>query len=1040
MITRPVSNGHLQFRKGTIAMSDSIFSNAQWIGAGNRVLNAHTMSVFQFSYSVQILPGSTKAGFLFGGNDARLMDRNKNIQDAESGPDGNYVELRLDISGLPSGKPARILALRTGYTKDEADHEIQCVEVPEELLSEANMNAPHRILVKAVYGEIDVFVDGSQLTKSTSRFGGMGWNLNPVGAGGNFICFPLLSDIGVKMLPGEEAVFSDLEIRNFRKPESLLYRDFAGGVSFSGGSEGFLTLKDPSYGGMTMLRSRFNVEKPLKKALVRATARGIYELYFNGKKVGEDWFAPGLSQYNKTHYYQEYDVTGLLSEGENCWSAYLAEGWWSGAISYTGENWNFFGDRLSLIGTLCLQYEDGSVEVLTTSDKTWEASQDGPVIYGSLFQGEVLDLRKGFESGWEPAVSIPLSEENAFLGEMRQGPFAPPEVISYDSVQFLPQKDRGVHLVERIAAKALTEPRPGVYVYDLGQNIAGVPEIEICGKDGQRLTLRFAEILYPDMPEYAERAGMLMLENIRGALAQDTVVLREGIQTVCPHFTQHGFRYIEITGISDPLPLSSVRGLALSSADVSSEFCCSDPLINRLYQNIVWSLRDNFISVPTDCPQRNERMGWSGDLSVFAPTAISMADCDEFLRRQLQALRDCQSPQGRFSDIAPIGGGFGGILWGSVGITVPWELYKETRDLSILSGHFDAMCRYLRFLRTKLDDRGIMAEGPLGDWLGPENRNNEPAFLWQCYYVYDLDIVIRCADLLGEQAVKEEFLPEYESAQKTLHDYYIDPVSGQTVFTSEDTALGKVGMFGFPPPPAKEKLPEKSPTGKYLMDTQTSYAVALALGVLYPKFRPLAAEHLRDALARENMDDLHIVRPPYSLMTGFIGTAWILHALSENGLEREAFRLLQSREYPSWLYPVLQGATTIWERLDSFTLDRGFGGNNSMNSFNHYSFGAVGSWMLRHVLGFTGEFSEEGAVLQPTPDPDGRLRFAEGSMVIRKKRYALRWEITDQGTVYTVTVPEGESAVLWIPESFDTPVGTPVPRKKVLLHEGLNRI
>ena len=1021
-------------------MSDKCFGNAQWIGSKDRMLHAHTMSVFKFSYTVQILPGSSKAGFLFGGNDSRLMDRNKNIQGAESGPDGNFVELRLDVSEVPSGKPAQFTALRTGYVKDERDHLLHSVEVPESLINAANMNEPHKVLIEAVYGEIDVILDDTRLTKNDSPFGGMGWNLNPVGAGGNFTCFPLLSDVGVRLLPGEEAVFSDLEIRNFRKPESVLYTDFAGGEKFSGGAEGLLQLKDPSYGGMTMLRTSFNVGKPLKKACVRATARGIYELYFNGKKAGEDWFAPELSQYNKTHYYQEYDVTPLLTEGENRWLAYLAEGWWSGAISYTGENWNFFGDRQSLIAALTLEYADGSTECIVTSDEAWEASQDGPVIYGSLFQGEADDLRKGTDAGWEAAAPVPLSEENAFIGEMRQGPFAPPEYMDFDAVRFLPQKDRGVRVVKRLTAQEMKEPRPGVYVYDVGPNIAGVPEIEIDGRDGQLLTLRFAEILYPDMPEYAENAGMLMLENIRGALAQDTAVLRDGHQVVCPHFTQHGFRYIEITGIDHPLPLASVRALALSSVDVTSEFSCSDPVINRLYQNISWSLRDNFLSVPTDCPQRNERMGWSGDLSVFTPTALAMADCEEFLRRQLQAIRDCQNTAGRIADIAPVGGGFGGILWGSVGITVPWEIYKKTKDPSILRENMDMMCRYLRFLHTRLDERGIMAEGPLGDWLGPENRRNEPAFLWQCYYVYDLDIVIRCAEILGNAAAAEEFRPEYESARRILHEYYIDPVSGHTVFTSEDTALGKVGMFGFPPPPPAEKLPEKSPSGRYLMDTQTSYAVPLALGVLYPEYRAQAAAHLKAAVERKNTDDLRITRPSYSLMTGFIGTAWILHALSDNGMDREAFRLLRSTDYPSWLYPVLQGATTIWERLDSFTRERGFGGNNSMNSFNHYSFGAVGSWMLRRMLGFTGESTEEGVILAPTSDPDGVIRFAEGSMVIGGRRYALRWDIDDEGTQYTVTVPEGGSAVLRIPENAEASSEGPVSRRSVVLQEGVNTV
>lgn len=996
-------------------MCESVFGAAKWIGAPGRNLHAHTMSVFQFSFRVRLWEGSTSAGFLFGGNDVRLMDRNKNLQGVEVGRNESYVALVLDIGPLAEGKPAVFSACRQGYSKDDGGAPLYRTEIPLEVISRENAHQCHTVAVKCVYGQIEVRFDGVLLMENDHPFGENVWNLNPIGAGNNFICFPLLCDVGVKLEPGQRAEFSNLEIRNYREPCSLLYSAWENGCTFDGGGEGLLRLFDPSHGGMTALRTAFSLTKPIRSAKLTATARGIYELSLNGRRVGRDWFAPGLSQYNRTHYYQEYDVTDLLHPGENLWSASLGEGWWSGAITFSGEKWNFFGDRQSLIAKLVVTYADGTAETIVTDPNRWQASQDGPIRYSSFFQGETYDFRREEREIWEAAAEIPLSRDNAFIGEMVLPPFGQKVQMDYDSLQFLPQPDRGVQVVKTLTAQGLTELRPGVYVYDMGQNMAGVPEIDVSGREGQTVTLRFAEILYPEMPEYAENAGMLMLENIRGALVTDVAVLRDGFQTIRPHFTFHGYRYVEITGIDSPLPMAAVRGLALSSVDVTAEFACSDPDITRLYQNICWSLRDNCISIPTDCPQRNERMGWSGDLSVFSQTMVQMADCEQFLLRHLQALRDTQSGEGRFDDVAPVGGGFGGILWGSVGVTVPWALYQQSGNKAILAEHFDAMCRYGRFLRSKVDGNGLVSEGPLGDWLGPENEKNEPQLLWQSYYAYDLDIILQCAKILEKPEIQAEFTPDWEQARAAFHRWFLDPDTGRTVYSSEAAAKGEGGMGGPPRMGPPKALPPLTASGRYLLDTQTSYAVPLALGVLYPEAAEMARQHLGEAVRRANTDDSGVERPPYSLMTGFIGTAWILHALSEGGMDREAWRMLRNTSYPSWLYPVKQGATTIWERLDSFTLDRGFGGNNSMNSFNHYSFGAVGSWMLSRALGFEWDGVRGQMALTPTPDPDGVVTWAEGSVVAGGGRYALRWDQDGQETIYRVTVPAGHTALLCLP-------------------------
>jgi len=520
----------------------------------------------------------------------------------------------------------------------------------------------------------------------------------------------------------------------------------------------------------------------------------------------------------------------------------------------------------------------------------------------------------------------------------------------------------------------------------MGQNLAGVPNIKISGgMAGTKVTMRFAEMLYPDND--LEHGGTLMLENIRGALATDNYILKGGDEVIAPRATYHGYRYIEITGL-DELNLNDVGATVLSSAkNLTADFECSDASINRLYQNIVWSTRANFLSIPTDCPQRNERMGWSGDLSVFAPTASYLWDTDKFLSRHLLALRDIQDPSGRFADIAPIGGGFGGINWGSVGMTVPYELYLQYGDKKVLAEHYDAMKSYVDYLERHIKDDGTVDEGTmmqLGDWLGPENSKNDVNYLLAAAEILDVDILQKSAQILGKTSDASHYRNIYNNRKNWFNEKYFDKATHKS-WNSEGN----------------------------LMDTQTSYAVALGNNVLNDTNKNFAEKYLVEAIQRKNTDDDKVERPAYSLMTGFIGTAKITKALSNAGRSDIAYKLLENHEYPSWLYPVDQGATTIWERLNSYTKANGFGGNNSMNSFNHYSFGAVGAWLYSDSLGIARDENSPGwkhFYLQPQPDFSGGMTFARGHFDSPYGRIESSWKLEGGGVVYNFTVPANTTA------------------------------
>ena len=1004
-------NGQLREKSARFAVGlnpdrkgEGEWSGAKWIGSSEKTLplESQSLTVFRLACDMELGQTAEKASLVFGANDQRLLDKNFNMAGTAAEKDKSYFRAEFDCSALKSGGEAKINFYRHGYVKGDNDTSpIGCIVIPAGIVHRDNYQQKHNIEISSMYGILAASVDGQELPVKELDPWSKGINGNPFGMSGGANAFPALADIGYAVPDGQKAKLSHLTVKNFRQPFAPLYED---GQALE--LTGQMRLVNPSHGAMPMLRTEFKTKaKKIKQARLYATARGIYEIFINGRQVSDDYFAPGFTQYNKTQLYQAYDVTNLLQAGRpNVIGAQLAEGWWSGAITFQGANWNYFGDRQSLRAKLLLVYEDGTQESITTQPDNWQYYADGPVKLGSLFQGQVQDGIKavalrgwdkpGYDaarSGWKPAAEISLAGTTA-TGKWHEFLTDRDYEQQFTDIDFVAQSGSEVKAARQheLIAKSVQEVRPGVFVYDMGQNFAGVPEIDLIGQKGRKVTLRYAEVTYPD----GENKDMLMVENLRAAMVRDTFILRGGRETISPHFTFHGYRYLEITGLDEALPLKAVRGKVLTSVPQdTAAYHTSNDAVNRLFQNIQWSTRANFLAIPTDCPQRNERMGWSGDLNVFGNTAVYLADSDSFLRQHMLALRDTQAADGRFTDTAPLGHGAGGFIWGSVGVQIPWQLYLQYGDTAVLAEHYDAMKAYVDYMLACEQPDGLYKEAKglpgLGDWLGPENSRNEPQYLWQAYGVSNLEILWRTAEKLGKTSDAAKYHVLYERRKAYFNDKFL---------TADGKALNSTGGS---------------------MDTQTAYAVPLALDVVSKDKKGKVAGNLLQTIIRPNVDDWQKTRPAYSLMTGFIGTAAISHALSETGSAVAAYRLLQNDQYPSWLYPVKNGATTIWERLDSYTKERGFGGNNSMNSFNHYSFGAVGAWLLDSSLGIRRDEQNPGFkhfFLCPEVDESGQMTEASGHYDSVYGRIESSWQKTAAGYKYSFVVPANTTATVKLPK------------------------
>ena len=698
-----------------------------------------------------------------------------------------------------------------------------------------------------------------------------------------------------------------------------------------------------------LFRRSFHVTKEVASARLYATARGVYEANLNGDVVGDQVLAPGWTDYTKRQQFQTHDVTEALVDGENVLGGWVAPGWFCGYVAWQRQS-RFYGTTPQLLMQLHIDYTDGTSEIVAT-DAEWRATT-GPIRYADLLMGEYYDARRELR-GWKSA-----GYDDAGWSDVAVSALSP--------VPFVSDPAQSVRALDTITPIALTEPAPGTFVLDLGQNIAGRVSLRARGPAGTAITLRFAEIIDAD--------GSLYTENLRAARATDTFVLAgEGEETFEPRFTFHGFRYVEVTGYPGTPGLDAITGRFIGSdTPIAGDFTCSDDLVNQLQRNIVWGQRGNFLSIPTDCPQRDERLGWLGDAQVFAATAIGNMDVSAFFTKWMRDVSDAQGPNGAFSNVAPRLADLDDAApaWGDCGVILPWTVWRAYGDTRIIDEHWAAMTAWVRYIHDANPDlrwrHNRMHD--YGDWLSV-GADTPKELIGTAYFAWDAKLVAEMAEATGRDVEARSYRRLFDDIAAAFRDAYV--------------------------------LPDGSIEG----DTQTAYCLALHFGLLSPEMQPLAAQHLVDRIADKGGH----------LSTGFVGVSYLCHVLTEHGYPEVAYQLLQNRTFPSWKYSILQGATTIWERWDGWTEEGGFQ-DPGMNSFNHYSLGSVGDWLKRSVAGIDQVPGTVGyGQVRIRPRVSDALSFAEGRYDSIRGPIRSRWERHDSGLTLRVDVPANATAEVWIP-------------------------
>jgi alpha-L-rhamnosidase len=699
------------------------------------------------------------------------------------------------------------------------------------------------------------------------------------------------------------------------------------------------------------LRKEFTTEKTVELAVVYVSAMGLYQLHINGQIVGKDYFTPGWTDYNKRLYYQTYDVTDMLRKGPNAIGAILADGWYSGCVGF-GHKRFYYGNYPRLLGQLELRYSDGTTEIICT-DSSWKAGY-GPILEADFLMGETYDAR----------LEIPGWDKPGFDDSIWQS------VAVTEKTDTMLQGYPGVTVQQMKELKpiALAEPKPGVYVFDLGQNFAGVARLKVKGAAGDKVVLRFAEMVMPD--------GMIYTENLRTARCVDTYILKGTAQQEVyqPYFTYHGFRYVELTGCASVPKPDDITGIVLhSNTPPTGSFACSNEMVNKLYSNIVWSQRSNFLEVPTDCPQRDERLGWTGDAQIFIRTATYNMDVAAFFNKWLIDLEDNQKANGAFTDIAPNliiepflpASKNASPAWGDAGIICPWTIYQVYGDTHIIQKHYKAMQRWIEYLR-KNSSNFLRPDEGYGDWVSI-NADTPKDVVSTAYFAYSARLLSKMALAIGKTADAQEYENLFQRIKIAFDNAYV----------SNDAQVKG--------------------------NTQTSYVLALYFDLLPDHKKARAAEHLVNSLKEKN----------YHLSTGFLGLSYLMPTLTEIGRNDLAYRLLTNDTFPSWGYSIKNGATTIWERWNGWTEENGFY-EPGMNSFNHYSFGAVGQWLFSVVAGIdTEEPGFKKIIIKPQPGAD--ITWAKGDYNSINGPISSHWQIKDDTFALDVTIPANTTAKVYIP-------------------------
>lgn len=716
-----------------------------------------------------------------------------------------------------------------------------------------------------------------------------------------------------------------------------------------GSEKEFTGSKPPQY-----FRKDFSAAKKIKSARVYVTSLGLYQLFLNGKKVSADLFTPGWTSYKNRVQYQTYDVTSMIGQ-KNSIGAILGDGWYRGNIGWGNAN-GYYGSKIALLAQLQLNYTDGTTETISTGN-SWKATT-GPIVFSDIYNGETYDARMEMP-GWSATGFDDSKWEKATVADHSKKVLVAPQGAVVKAIE------------EIKPVKLITTPK-GETVLDMGQNMVGWVRLKVQGKKGDKVTLKFAEVL--------TKEGNFYTDNLRSAKCTDVYILKgEGEEIYEPHFTFHGFRFVQIEGLPAQPTFDQITGVVIhSDMKPTGSFTCSDPLINQLQHNIQWGQKGNFLDVPTDCPQRDERLGWTGDAQVFSLTAAFNFDVAPFYTKWMRDVAADQLPNGLVPHVIPdvLKGGGGSTAWADASIIVPWTNYLVYGDQRILEVQYPSMKAWVGFMTSKAGDDFLWTgDYHFGDWLAFATTNSdypgattEKDLIATAYYSYSSGLLSKIARIIGKTDDEKKYSQLSENIKKAFNKEFV------------------------------------TPAGRLVSHTQTAYSLALAFDLLPEDLIPKAAQFLANDVKKMG-----------HLTTGFVGTPLLCKTLSAHGYDDLAFMLLNRKDYPSWLYPVTQGATTIWERWDGQKPDGSFQ-DVGMNSFNHYAYGAIGEWMYRHVAGLDLDPEMPGYKhILLAPHPGGGLTNANAEFLSIYGKIKSAWKLEGNDFVYEVTVPANTTATVTLP-------------------------
>ncbi len=723
----------------------------------------------------------------------------------------------------------------------------------------------------------------------------------------------------------------------------------------------------------TYIRKAFCIEKKVKQAYLVSTALGLYRAFVNGTKVGRDEMAPGWTSYNKRLLYQTYEITDLLTEGENVIGVHLGAGWYKGHMSFNEGLRNIYGDHSAFGGQVIIDYEDGERQVIA-SDDTWKGTYS-PVLFSEIYDGEIYDARME-QDGWKEAGF----DDSAWTTV---------SPVERDVHTLVPQHGCAVESVTKVEPIGIITTPEGDTVVDFGQNLTGWCHFSVEGANaGDEIILNYFETL--------DAAGNVYTENLRTAKETVHYICRGGDkETYHPHFTFQGFRYAKIAAWPGDAKPENFTAYAMHSAmRQTGDFSCSNPLINQLQHNILWGMKGNFLDVPTDCPQRDERLGWTGDAQIFCRTAAFLMDTYTFYSKWLEDVYADQTPDGAVAHVVPdiltgacdndelcSQGTYGASAWADVAIINPWNMYLAYGDTAILERQYASMSEWIHFMdEHSIEDCIFRFDLQFGDWVALDAEEGSyfgatpTDFTSAAYYCYVVELMAKIAKILGKTGDADHYASQYETLKSSFIKHFFDE------------------------------------NGELTSQTQTAHVVALYFHLVPEEYMDITVANLKKLLAER---DGHLV-------TGFIGTPYITHALSENGCLDEAYDLLLKEDFPSWLYQVKMGATTVWEHWDGLKPD-GTMWSADMNSFNHYAYGSVGEWLYRVVGGLETDEAEPGYQhFYVQPQIGGGLDWANISYDSIYGEIHSRWEKDGDRVTLTVTVPVGSTATIMLKQAKET--------------------